>query len=200
MNTPSQSQRKARFASGAHGEDSTIAVRGADAAETAGSTASPSPRCVIPLQATPPQHTLSWEVRHQLDRCRTDRRRQKRGRPFPAEPRSSPRYPRQGALPNGAAWQWIREGVVMEIIGTIVFGAVIGVLARIVLPGKQPYGFIVTILLGIAGALIGYWLWGLLGGGNTFGIDWIRWVISVAAAAILSLGYSAITRRSKTEA
>jgi uncharacterized membrane protein YeaQ/YmgE (transglycosylase-associated protein family) len=88
----------------------------------------------------------------------------------------------------------------MEIIGTIVFGAVIGVLARIVLPGKQPYGFIVTILLGIAGALLGYWLWGLLGGGNTFGIDWIRWVISVAAAAILSLGYSAIMRRSKTEA
>ena len=43
----------------------------------------------------------------------------------------------------------------MEIIGTIIFGAVIGVLARIVLPGKQPYGFIVTILLGIAGALIG---------------------------------------------
>jgi uncharacterized membrane protein YeaQ/YmgE (transglycosylase-associated protein family) len=88
----------------------------------------------------------------------------------------------------------------MEIIGTIIFGAVIGVLARIVLPGKQPYGFIVTILLGIAGALIGYWLWGLLGGGDTFGMDWIRWVISVAAAAILSLGYSAITRRSKTEA
>jgi uncharacterized membrane protein YeaQ/YmgE (transglycosylase-associated protein family) len=88
----------------------------------------------------------------------------------------------------------------MEIIGTILFGAVIGVLARIVLPGKQPYGFIVTILLGIAGALIGYWLWGVLGGGNTFGIDWIRWVISVAAAAILSIGYSAITRRSKTEA
>lgn len=88
----------------------------------------------------------------------------------------------------------------MEIIGTIIFGAVIGVLARIVLPGKQPYGFIVTILLGIAGALIGYWLWGLLSGGDTFGIDWIRWVISVAAAAILSLGYSAITRRSKTEA
>ena len=88
----------------------------------------------------------------------------------------------------------------MEIIGTIIFGAVIGVLARIVLPGKQPYGFIVTIVLGIAGALIGYWLWGLLGGGNTLGIDWIRWVISVAAAAILSLGYSAITRRSRTEA
>ena len=85
-----------------------------------------------------------------------------------------------------------------EIIGTIIFGAIIGVLARIVLPGKQPYGFIVTVLLGVAGALIGYWLWGLIGKGNTFGIDWIRWVISVAAAAILSLGYSAITRKSRS--
>jgi uncharacterized membrane protein YeaQ/YmgE (transglycosylase-associated protein family) len=86
-----------------------------------------------------------------------------------------------------------------EVIGTIIFGAIIGVLARIVLPGKQPYGFIVTVLLGVAGALIGYWLWGLIGEGNTFGIDWIRWVISVAAAAILSLGYAAITRRSRSE-
>ena len=85
-----------------------------------------------------------------------------------------------------------------QVIGTIIFGAVIGVLARIVLPGKQAYGWIVTVLLGIAGALIGYWLWGLLGGSNTFGLDWIRWVISVAGAAILSLGYSAITRKSKS--
>ena len=55
-----------------------------------------------------------------------------------------------------------------EVIGTIIFGAVIGVLARIVLPGKQAYGWIVTVLLGIAGALIGYWVWGLLGGSNTW--------------------------------
>jgi uncharacterized membrane protein YeaQ/YmgE (transglycosylase-associated protein family) len=86
----------------------------------------------------------------------------------------------------------------LEVIGTIIFGAIIGVLARIVLPGRQPYGWIVTVLLGVVGALIGYWLWGLLGGSNTRGIDWIRWVISVAAAAILSLGYSAITRRSRS--
>jgi uncharacterized membrane protein YeaQ/YmgE (transglycosylase-associated protein family) len=92
-----------------------------------------------------------------------------------------------------------RGQVMFEVIGTIIFGAVIGVLARIVIPGKQAYGWIVTVLLGVAGALIGYWLWGLLGGGNTFGIDWIRWVISVAGAAILSFGYTAITRKSKSE-
>jgi uncharacterized membrane protein YeaQ/YmgE (transglycosylase-associated protein family) len=92
-----------------------------------------------------------------------------------------------------------RRGVVMfEVIGTIIFGAVIGVLARIVMPGRQAYGWIVTVLLGVAGALIGYWVWGLLGGGNTFGIDWIRWVISIAGAAILSFAYTAITRKSKS--
>src|SRR5687768_8448428 len=94
----------------------------------------------------------------------------------------------------------IRRGVSMfDVIGTIIFGAVIGVLARIVIPGKQAYGWIVTVLLGVAGALIGYWVWGLLGGSNTFGIDWIRWVISVAGAAILSFAYTAITRKSKSE-
>ena len=68
----------------------------------------------------------------------------------------------------------------MQIIGTIIFGAIVGFLARVVIPGRQAYGFLITILLGIGGALIGYWLWGLLGGGNTFGIDWIRLAISVA--------------------
>ncbi|MFD9683227.1 GlsB/YeaQ/YmgE family stress response membrane protein [Rhodococcus sp. NPDC059969] len=81
-----------------------------------------------------------------------------------------------------------------QIIGTIIFGAVIGILARLVLPGKQQYGMIVTIVLGVAGALIGYWVWeGLLDKGNTNGIDWIRWIISIAAAAVLSLGYAAVT-------
>ena len=85
----------------------------------------------------------------------------------------------------------------LEIIGTIIFGAVIGVLARVVLPGRQTYGWVITIVLGIAGALIGYWLWGALGGTDTRGIDWIRWVISIAAAALLSFLYTALTRRSR---
>lgn len=85
----------------------------------------------------------------------------------------------------------------MSIIGTIIFGAVIGVLARVVLPGKQAYGWIVTVVLGIAGALIGYWLAGMMGVGDTPGIDWIRWIISVAAAALLSFIYTGLTRRGK---
>jgi uncharacterized membrane protein YeaQ/YmgE (transglycosylase-associated protein family) len=82
---------------------------------------------------------------------------------------------------------------IWEILGTIFFGAVIGVLARIVLPGKQNINLIVTVILGVLGALIGYWLWGLIGSGDTTGIDWIRWFISIAAAAILVVIYGSIT-------
>lgn len=76
------------------------------------------------------------------------------------------------------------------IIGTIVFGAVIGVLARLVLPGRQNISILMTVVLGIVGALVGYFVWGLITGdgfmgGNTGGIDWIRLIISVAVAAVL---------------
>ena len=85
----------------------------------------------------------------------------------------------------------------LQIIGTIIFGAIVGILARAVIPGRQAYGWIVTILLGIGGALIGYWVWGELGGSDTRGIDWIRLAISVAAAAVLSFLYTGLTRRSR---
>jgi len=85
-----------------------------------------------------------------------------------------------------------------SIIGTIIFGAVIGVLARLIIPGKQAIGWIITVVLGVAGALIGYWVWGMIaseGNADTAGIDWIRWAISIAAAAVLTLGYTAATKK-----
>jgi uncharacterized membrane protein YeaQ/YmgE (transglycosylase-associated protein family) len=51
----------------------------------------------------------------------------------------------------------------MGIIGWIVFGLVVGALAKLVMPGRDPGGIIVTILLGIVGALIGGFLGRLLG-------------------------------------
>ena len=80
----------------------------------------------------------------------------------------------------------------MTIIGTIIFGAVIGFLARLVLPGKQNINMIMTIVIGILGAIIGYWLAGLFGVAATSGIDWIRWIISVAVAAVLVVGYERV--------
>jgi len=78
------------------------------------------------------------------------------------------------------------------IIGLIIFGAVIGVLARLVLPGRQQVSVLITVLLGIAGALIGYWISGQLGVKETNGIDWIRWIISIAVAAVLVVGYERV--------
>ncbi len=78
------------------------------------------------------------------------------------------------------------------IIGTIIFGAVIGVLARLVLPGKQKVSVLVTVIIGIVGALLGYWIAGALGVNDTKGIDWIRLVISIAAAAVLVTLYERV--------
>jgi uncharacterized membrane protein YeaQ/YmgE (transglycosylase-associated protein family) len=101
--------------------------------------------------------------------------------------------------PEWAGWRYraIGRGVEMigELIGLIIFGAVIGALARLVLPGKQNISMIATIILGILGALAGYFLWGALGGGSTGGIDWIRWIISIAVAAVLVSLYAGMAGR-----
>ena len=46
----------------------------------------------------------------------------------------------------------------MAILGWIVFGLLVGIVAKLVTPGRDPGGFIVTVLLGIAGALLGGFL------------------------------------------
>jgi uncharacterized membrane protein YeaQ/YmgE (transglycosylase-associated protein family) len=51
----------------------------------------------------------------------------------------------------------------MTILGWILFGLVVGALAKLVMPGRDPGGFIVTILLGIAGALLGGFIGRALG-------------------------------------
>ncbi len=83
-------------------------------------------------------------------------------------------------------------------IGTIIFGAVIGVLARLVLPGRQNISLIMTIILGVLGAVIGYWLAAQVGVCSTGGIDWIRWGISIVVAALLVVVYGSITGRKQT--
>jgi uncharacterized membrane protein YeaQ/YmgE (transglycosylase-associated protein family) len=51
----------------------------------------------------------------------------------------------------------------MEIIGTLVIGLIAGVIAKLLMPGKDPGGCIITILLGIAGAFVATYLGKLLG-------------------------------------
>lgn len=72
-------------------------------------------------------------------------------------------------------------------IGTIIFGAIIGLLGKFVAPGdKDNIPIWLTVILGIVGALAGYYIWGAISNqGDTAGIDWIRWIISIVVAAIL---------------
>jgi len=81
--------------------------------------------------------------------------------------------------------------VIATIIGTIIFGAIIGMLARAVLPGRQSISAPITVILGIVGAVVGYWVMPE----NTGGIDWLRWIVSIAAAAALTVGYGLATGR-----
>jgi uncharacterized membrane protein YeaQ/YmgE (transglycosylase-associated protein family) len=70
------------------------------------------------------------------------------------------------------------------IIMAIVIGAIIGALARFVLPGRQNIGILLTIVIGIVAALLGTWLAQLVGVAVTDGIDWIEIVFQVGLAAI----------------
>jgi uncharacterized membrane protein YeaQ/YmgE (transglycosylase-associated protein family) len=86
----------------------------------------------------------------------------------------------------------------MEIIGVIIAGAIIGALARLVMPGRQGISVLVTVILGILGVLIGYYLAAALGVDATSGIDWLRWIISIIVAVVLIAIYGAVTGRKHT--
>ena len=73
----------------------------------------------------------------------------------------------------------------MQILGLILIGIVIGVLARLVLPGRQPIGMWMTILLGIAGALVGGIVASAIGEGDIWELNFIGTVVGVIAAAAL---------------
>jgi uncharacterized membrane protein YeaQ/YmgE (transglycosylase-associated protein family) len=73
----------------------------------------------------------------------------------------------------------------LNIIWAIIAGLIIGLLAKLVVPGRQDIPIWLTIILGIVGALIGNWLAALIGVRFTGGIDWIRHLLQIAAAAVL---------------
>ena len=81
----------------------------------------------------------------------------------------------------------------MGILSWILFGLVIGVIAKLLMPGRDPGGFIVTILLGIAGALLGGFVGQAMGfyrEGEPAG-----WLMSILGAVILLALYRMVARR-----
>jgi len=81
----------------------------------------------------------------------------------------------------------------MGLIATLLIGLIIGAIAKLLVPGRDPGGWIITILLGIAGSFVGTWL------GRTLGIyrsgESAGWIASIAGAVVLLLLYRAIVGR-----
>ncbi|MDH6447727.1 putative membrane protein YeaQ/YmgE (transglycosylase-associated protein family) [Streptomyces sp. SAI-149] len=77
------------------------------------------------------------------------------------------------------------------MISAIVIGIVIGVLGRLVMPGRQRIGMLWTILIGIVAAFIGTAIAAGLDVADTKGVDWVEWLIQIAVAA---LGVAALSR------
>ncbi|MFJ5228839.1 GlsB/YeaQ/YmgE family stress response membrane protein [Kitasatospora sp. NPDC088391] len=73
----------------------------------------------------------------------------------------------------------------MSILWAIIAGLVIGLLAKLVIPGRQPIPLWLTVVLGIVGGLIGNALAGAFGVADTSGVDWIRHAFQIGAAALL---------------
>jgi uncharacterized membrane protein YeaQ/YmgE (transglycosylase-associated protein family) len=78
-----------------------------------------------------------------------------------------------------------------SIVSTIVVGLVVGAIAKLLMPGKDPGGFIVTILIGIAGAFVGTWIGRMFAGENYIA----GWIMSIVGAMILLLLYRLIKRK-----
>jgi uncharacterized membrane protein YeaQ/YmgE (transglycosylase-associated protein family) len=84
----------------------------------------------------------------------------------------------------------------MSIIAWIVLGLIAGGLAKLIMPGKDPGGCFITMVIGIVGAVLGGWVSTLLGFGGLSGeLDWRNLLIAILGALILLFLYKLISKR-----
>ena len=84
----------------------------------------------------------------------------------------------------------------MGILSWIVVGLIAGVIAKLLLPGRDPGGCIITMLIGIAGAIVGGYLVGLFVGGDVVtGINVTTILVAVLGAIVLLLLYRLLLGR-----
>jgi uncharacterized membrane protein YeaQ/YmgE (transglycosylase-associated protein family) len=84
----------------------------------------------------------------------------------------------------------------MGILSWIVVGLIAGVVAKMIMPGKDPGGFIVTILIGIVGAIVGGFIAGLFGISDAVsGINLTTIVVAILGSILLLIVYRLIANR-----
>jgi len=79
-----------------------------------------------------------------------------------------------------------------SLLWVLLIGLIVGAIAKLLMPGKDPGGCIITILLGIAGSFVGTWLGRMFMGPNYVA----HWIMSIVGAMILLLLYRFLFRRS----
>ena len=79
-----------------------------------------------------------------------------------------------------------------------LFGMVAGVLAKMLLPGKQPGGVIVTAILGVVGAVLGGWIGTQFGLATVEGFDLQSMALAVGGSVVVLLGYTVLTKNQAT--
>ena len=84
----------------------------------------------------------------------------------------------------------------MGILSWIVFGLIAGIIARLLMPGRDPGGCIITMLLGVVGAFVGGFLYRLFTGTEVlyFGFDLRSFAIAVVGAVVVLAIYRLVLR------
>ena len=82
----------------------------------------------------------------------------------------------------------------MGILSWIILGLIVGIIAKFVMPGKDPGGIFITIILGIAGAFVGGFIGSTLGFGSVTGFDIRSLLIAVGGSILLLIIYRAIKK------
>ncbi|CAH0297222.1 hypothetical protein SRABI83_04401 [Arthrobacter sp. Bi83] len=84
----------------------------------------------------------------------------------------------------------------MGILGFLLLGLIAGAIAKAILPGRQGGGWILTLILGVVGAILGGWIGSLIfGGGLADFFDLRTWLLSILGAVIVLLIYGAVAGR-----
>lgn len=86
----------------------------------------------------------------------------------------------------------------MGIIGFLVFGLVVGALARLIKPGRQSLGIVGTLALGVLGSLIGGVVASLLGTGDVMELNVLGAIVAIIAAVLLIGVVEGVMGRNKT--
>lgn len=83
----------------------------------------------------------------------------------------------------------------MGILAWIIFGLIAGAIAKWIMPGDDPGGFIITILIGIAGAVVGGFIGSALGFGGVDAFDFRSFLVAIAGALLLLFLYRQVRKR-----